>query len=214
MRQRCCISVVGRAVAVPAGQTGGMQDRGSGVVSAPTVSVIMATYQSRFTVERSIRSLLVQTLAPLEIVVVDDGSTDGTPEVLAELARDVAILHVVSSPKNRGVAATLNEAISLARGDYVAIADHDDVCAPQRLEVSAGLLERTGADMTGGQVVGSLRWPLRFATSRFPIDAAGTAQRIAEGGDPLPHITMMVRRDCFERFGVYRSNPRVLPIWN
>lgn len=66
--------------------------------------------------------------------------------------------------------------------------------------------------MTGGQVVGSLRWPLRFAISRFPVDPAGTAQRIVEGTDPLPHTTMMVRRDGFERFGVYRANPRALDL--
>ncbi len=174
----------------------------------PTVSVIMATYQGRSTVERSIRSLVSQTLTPLEIIVVVDGSTDGTAEVLAEMAQEVPNLRVVVRPENRGVVATTNEAISLARGDFVAIADDDDVCAPQRLEVSAGLLERTGADMTGGQVVGRLWWPLRFATSRFPTDPAGTAQCVAEGVDPLPHITMMVRRDGFQRFGTYRPNPR------
>jgi cellulose synthase/poly-beta-1,6-N-acetylglucosamine synthase-like glycosyltransferase len=177
-------------------------------VSPPTVSVIMATYQGRLTVERSIRSLLAQTVAPLEVIVVDDGSTDGTGEVLARLACEAPTLRVVSSPQNRGVPASLNHAISLARGDYVAIADDDDECAPTRLDVSVSLLERTGADMAGGQVIGSLRWPLRFATSRFPIDPAATSQRVVDGADPLPHITMMVRRDGFERFGSYRSVPR------
>jgi hypothetical protein len=124
------------------------------------------------------------------------------------MERDVAILRVVARPANGGVSAALNEAVSLARGDYVAIADDDDVYSPERLAVSVGLLERSGADMIGGQVVGSLQWPLRFATSRFPVDPTGTARRIAEGNDPLPHITMMVRRDGFERFGMYRPKPR------
>jgi glycosyltransferase involved in cell wall biosynthesis len=177
-------------------------------VSAGTVSVIMGTLNGRNTIERSVRSLAAQTREPLEIVVVDDGSTDGTPDVLAELQLEIPNLVVAATPDNRGIPAAYNRALSLASGDYVAISDDDDVCDPRRLQVSADLLDQSGADMTGGQVVGTLRWPLRFAKSRFPTDPAGIAQRIAEGGDPLPHITMMVRRDGFERFGAYRPNPR------
>jgi glycosyltransferase involved in cell wall biosynthesis len=177
-------------------------------VTTSTVSVIIGTHQRCNSIEPCIRSLLDQTLSPLEIIVVDDGSTDGTPEVLTALAREVPNMQVVLQPVNRGVAATLNEAVRHAHGDYVAIADDDDVYLPRRLEASVALLERTGADMVGGQVVGSLRRPLRFAISRFPTSPAGTAQRIAEGNDPLPHITMMVRRDGFERFGGYRSISR------
>jgi len=177
-------------------------------VSPPTVSVIMATYNGRGTVERSVRSLLGQTLPPTEIIIVDDGSTDGTPEVLARLQLEIPNLRVAGTPDNRGAPAALNLAISMAEGDFLAIADDDDVCLPHRLEVSVELLERSGADMAGGQVVGALRWPLRFATSRFPTDPAGTAKRIADGCDPLPHVTMMVRRDGFERFGRYRPSPR------
>jgi cellulose synthase/poly-beta-1,6-N-acetylglucosamine synthase-like glycosyltransferase len=177
-------------------------------VTTSTVSVIIGTYQRCNSIERCIRSLLAQTLAPLEIIVVDDGSTDRTPEVLTAMAREVPNLQVVLHPGNLGVAAALNEAVRHARGGYVAIADDDDVYLPRRLEASVALLESTGADMVGGQVVGSLRGPLRFATSRFPTDPAASAQRIAEGNDPLPHITMMVRRDAFERFGGYRPISR------
>ena len=173
-----------------------------------SVSVVMATLDGIDTVERSLRSLAAQTLAPMEIIVVDDGSTDGTPDLLAALQRTIPNLVVAGTPDNRGFPAALNRAISMASGDFVALADDDDVYLPNRLEVSAELLQRTGADMTGGQVVGALRWPLRFATSRFPTEPAGIAQRIAEGGDPLPHITMMVRRDAYERFGTYRPNPQ------
>jgi len=179
-----------------------------GPVSASTVSVVMGTYNGASEVERSVRSLLAQTLTPKEIVVVDDGSTDDTPAVLRRLALDEPTVTVVSMPKNRGNIAALNLGISVATGDYVAIADDDDVSVPHRLETSLRLIEERDADMVGGQVVGVWRWPLRFATSRFPTDPAGTAERIAGGFDPLPHITMMVRRDRFERFGAYRPNPR------
>lgn len=172
-------------------------------MSTPTVTVAMATYRRPDLVVASVRSLAEQTLAPIEIIVVDDCSGDETLDVLADLQREIPQLRVVSMPENRGASAALNRAISLSTGDYIAIADDDDVCTPRRLELSVDLLERTGADMVGGQVVGTLRWPLRFATSRFPTDAAGIAQRIASGFDPLPHITMMLRRESVARFGDY-----------
>jgi succinoglycan biosynthesis protein ExoO len=165
--------------------------------------VVLATYQRPELVVASVRSLAEQTLAPSEIIVVDDCSGDATLEVLTELQREIPQLRVASMPTNSGASAALNHAFSLATGDYVAVADDDDVCSPRRLEWSVELIERTGADMVGGQVVGILWGPLRFATSRFPTDATAIAQRIASGFDPLPHITMMLRRTSIERFGDY-----------
>jgi glycosyltransferase involved in cell wall biosynthesis len=174
-------------------------------VSRPTVSVVISTYRRPDLLTASVRSVAEQTLAPDEIIVVDDCSGDDTLDALADLRREIPALRVVEMPENRGTAMALDTALSLATGDYVAIADDDDVCAPRRLEWSVELAERTGADMIGGQVVGAMRWPLRFATSRFPTDAEGIARRVASGFDPLPHITMMLRRESIDRFGGYRD---------
>lgn len=178
-------------------------------MSTPTVTVVMATYRRPELVVASVRSLAEQTMAPSEIIVVDDCSGDDTLAVLADLQREIPQLRVVSTPENRGASVALNRAISLSTGDYIAIADDDDVCRPRRLELSVELLERTGADMVGGQVIGALRWPLRFATSRFPTDAEGIRRRIEAGFDPLPHITLMFRRASIDRFGGYREVARV-----
>lgn len=181
-------------------------------MSTPTVSVVMATYRRPQLVAASVRSLVQQTQPPAEIIVVDDCSGDETLDVLAELQHEVPQLVVVAMPENRGVAVALNRGMSMATGDYVAIADDDDVFSPRRLELSVELAERTDADMVGGQVVGSLRWPLRFATSRFPTDTDGIALRIDAGLDPLPHITMMVRRSSIDRFGDYLDVGRGLDL--
>lgn len=180
-------------------------DRAGGGAESPRVSVVIGVLNGADEIARCVESIADQTLPPHEIVVVDDGSTDATPAVLVGLqARwpDVIRLH---AQENRGVAAALNVAASMSTGEFVAVADHDDVFPAHRLATSVELLQRTGADMVGGQVDGTLgRW-LRLSTSRFPTEAHAIAHRIELGFDPLPHITMMVRRDGFDRFGGYRA---------
>lgn len=93
------------------------------------VSVVIAAYNAARTVGLAVASACRQTLPPLEVIVVDDGSTDGT----AEVARCTGCVVCVSQ-ENRGVAAARNVGVRLARGDYVAVLDADDVWLPQRLE--------------------------------------------------------------------------------
>src|SRR5215210_9605146 len=92
----------------------------------------MAVFNGERFVEQAVASVLAQTLADLELVVIDDGSTDGTPELLGELtARDPRV--VVHRHSNRGRTASLNAGVRLARAPLVARLDADDVCLPQRL---------------------------------------------------------------------------------
>lgn len=172
--------------------------------AVPSVSVAITVYNGHGVLTPCVETLAAQDRPPDEIVVIDDGSTDATPAELADLDARFPGLLRVHSQENRGAAAGLNRAISLATGDYVAIADADDVFPAHRLSTSVELAVRTDADMIGGQVVGGLGRRLRLAPSRFPIDDAGTAGRIARGFDPLPHATMMIRSSAVERFGGYR----------
>ena len=87
-----------------------------------TISVIIPTYNyARFLAE-AIDSALGQSYAPLEIIVVDDGSTDATSEVLAAYGDRIRVLR----QKNQGVAMARNAGIAAARGDYLAFLDSDD----------------------------------------------------------------------------------------
>jgi glycosyltransferase involved in cell wall biosynthesis len=174
----------------------------------PSVSVLMPTYRTTKWIRPSLRSLAAQSLRPAEIIVID-ASTDRNHMALTdEAAAEHQGLVTVHRRPHRGSAASLNFGISIASGDYVAIADHDDVYATHRLAVTVELAERTGADLAGGQVTGGLgRW-LRLAPSRFPTDADGIRRRVERGYDPLPHITMLIRRSSIERFGPYRELAR------
>ncbi len=104
----------------------------------PAVSVIVPTYERREAVRRAIASVLAQTFRDFELIVVDDGSRDGTDEGLAALS---PLLRYVRRP-NRGVAAARNAGIRLARGRIVAFLDSDDVWLPHHLSLIVALFDR------------------------------------------------------------------------
>ncbi len=100
--------------------------------ASPLVTIAMPVYNCQRTVARSIRSVLAQTFADWELIIVDDGSTDETLNIVKSFS-DPRI-RVCSHDRNKGIAPRLNESIGLSRGRYYARMDGDDVCYPQRLE--------------------------------------------------------------------------------
>ena len=111
------------------------------MTSAPAVSVVMAVHNGARYVEQAVRSILDQTLADLEFVVVDDGSRDRTPHILETLAGEDSRLRVVAK-EHSGIADSANQGVALARGRYVARMDADDVSLPNRLERQLTEIER------------------------------------------------------------------------
>jgi glycosyltransferase involved in cell wall biosynthesis len=107
---------------------------------SPLVSVIIPAYNAERYIRETIESALAQTYKNLEVVVGDDGSTDGTRAVVEELAaRDPRVKYF--SQKNAGQSAARNLAIAHARGTYVAFLDADDLFLPTKLEEQVGYLE-------------------------------------------------------------------------
>jgi glycosyltransferase involved in cell wall biosynthesis len=96
-----------------------------------TVSVIIPTYNYACFLREAIDSALVQTRPPLEVIVVDDGSTDDTAAVLARYGDRIRVLR----QQNQGVATARNTGIAAARGDYLAFLDSDDAWHPRKLEL-------------------------------------------------------------------------------
>ena len=103
------------------------------------VSVIIPAYNAAPYVVAAVDSALAQTYAPVEIVVVDDGSTDGTAEVLRPYREAGTITYIYQ--KNAGLSSARNTGIRAARGDYVALLDSDDLFLPEKLLRQIGYLE-------------------------------------------------------------------------
>lgn len=125
--------------------------------SKPLVSVVLPVYNGEEYLADAINSILVQTFSDFELIVIDDGSTDGSPKILKEYEhRDPRVLVVVR--ENRGLVTTLNDAIDIASGKWIARMDQDDIALPHRLERQLEWLGSTGADITGS-------WVRRFGSS-------------------------------------------------
>lgn len=116
-----------------------------------TVSIIIPAYQATHTIGECLQSCQQQTRPADEIVVVDDGSTDGTLEMARRFHAGGARLTLVRLEINRGAAAARNIAIRRARGEFVVFVDADDLAPPDRVEVTMGLFCETGAGMIYGQ---------------------------------------------------------------
>ena len=166
----------------------------------PRVSVVMGVRDGAPWVGEAVRSVLVQTLGDLELIVVDDGSTDATPDVLAAI-EDPRLRVERQAPE--GLTRALNRALALARADLVARLDADDVGLPQRLA-------RQHAFLAAHAAVGLL------GTAAREVDAAGREVRVLRPPEddaalrrllirrnPFVHSSVMVRRALLERVGGY-----------
>lgn len=102
--------------------------------SDPLISVTICTYNGEKYLKKTLESVYSQTYRNLEILIVDDGSTDGTRCILEEAIRTDNRIKVFYQ-ENKGFGAARNKCVELAKGDYIAIIDHDDICLPKRLEV-------------------------------------------------------------------------------
>lgn len=120
----------------------------------PLVSALVAAHEAAPFVGAAVGSLLQQSLADLEVLVVDDGSTDGTAEVARAAARADRRVRLMALGRNRGQAAALNAGLAEARGRYLAVLDADDLATPSRLALQVAALEaRPGLVLVGGAAV-------------------------------------------------------------
>ena len=174
----------------------------------PLVSIIMAVYNGADLLNFSIQSIVEQILHNWEFIIVNDGSCDATSEILHKWEMQDRRILTFSNKKNKGLAASLNFAISKAKGKYIARMDHDDVCYRSRLLKQAEFLESTPNVHvlgTGVKVVdqaGSGRYYLYRPEYHEEL-----ARRIF-WENPFYHPTVMVRREFYEIMGGYLERYR------
>jgi len=173
----------------------------------PLVSVLLAAHDDARFLRDAIESVLTQTLADLELLVVDDASTDETPSLLA--AVDDARVTVLRNAEQLGLAASLNLALERAGGKYVARLDADDVALPERLQRQ---VERFAADPRVA-VVGTAVADLDEQGRRGPVHILPSGARPlrwhALFSSPFFHPTVLVERELLERHGL-RYDPEFL----
>jgi glycosyltransferase involved in cell wall biosynthesis len=178
----------------------------------PRVSVIVPTYNcARFLVE-SLDSILAQTVPPDEIVVVDDGSTDDTSEIVARYANRLTIVH----GQHGGLSAARNLGLAHAHGDWIAFHDADDIALPDRLAFQLDFLEQNPHDAVfcnGARMDASAPVPPRLITPSTAAQCSGrrlTAAHLFEGY-PVYFQGALVSRAAFSATGEFDVSLRVQP---
>lgn len=118
---------------------------------SPTISVLLPVYNGEKYLAEAIDSILAQTFTDFELIVINDGSTDGTLANLQHYQTIDTRIRLVSR-ENKGLVATLNEGVNLARGEWLARMDQDDIALPHRFERQLQWLAQTNADICGSWV--------------------------------------------------------------
>ena len=170
----------------------------------PLVSVLFPVYNGAYYLEESIQSILDQTYDNFEIIIIDDGSSDDSTSVIQNFSD--SRIRFYKNETNQGLAATLNRAINLSKGYYLARQDQDDFSLPQRFEKQVGFLEShpdygivgTWAKVRRGTKENErvIEPPTDSLTIKFEL--------LFE--NQFVHSSVMIRKEVFERIGLYSTN--------
>ncbi len=170
--------------------------------STPAVSVIVTVYNGERYLEEALRSILDQSFHDLELVVVDDGSTDGSVDVARAIDDDRM---VVISEGRLGRAEALNRALRETRAPFVALMDADDVSLPQRVERQHEfLVEHPEVGFVGTWFTAVSEAGESLYTKTTLLRDADLRRRFLLG-TPIAGGTTMVRRTVFDRVGTFRE---------
>jgi len=169
----------------------------------PTVSVIIPTYNRAHLIGRSIKSVLSQSYQDFEIIIVDDGSTDNTEEVVSSF-NDERIRYIRHG-ENKGEAAARNMGIRVARGKYIASQDSDDEWLPEKLAKQIELLKNTppkvGVAYTGfWKIENNEKTYIPFS---WVNQKEGDIHKELLKGNFIGSPATLIRRECFKKVGMF-----------
>lgn len=180
------------------------------------VSVTMPVYNAERYVAEAVQSVLAQTHRELELIIVDDGSTDGTLAILQRLAAQDPRIRL-SSRANRGISATRNECLAQARGEFIAVLDADDVAMPDRFDRQVQYLrDHPDCLCVGGAIQEIDEQGRELIQTRFPTEDSAIQESALSAGPSLCHSAVLMRREAVERVGGYReevSSAEDLDLW-
>lgn len=176
---------------------------------SPRVSVILPVYKGAEVVGGAITSIIEQTFTDWELIAIDDGGLDNSFEVLQDFAAQDSRIRPYQNPKNIGQSATLNRAIRLARGEYIAIQEQDDFSMPDRLESQVAVLDEH-PDVCA--VSGVSEWldddlkpfnhvpGMLLRGEQFPQEPREMFEFLYVEGNKFVNAAAMYRKEALERF--------------
>lgn len=186
----------------------------------PKVSVIMAVHNGEAYLREAVESILNETFADFEYIIIDDGSTDSTPRILTSYTD--SRIRLLPNEHNIGLTRSLNRGLEAAQGEYIARMDADDISLPLRFEKQVAYLD-------SHPEVGLLATNIQFVNERGKLLFDGRPMHSSARSsiylkwallwqNPLPHATVMIRRSLLTKTGLI-YDPTVLvgqdyDLWN
>ncbi len=175
----------------------------------PTIiSVIMPTHNDQDYLEGSILSILNQTYSNFEFIIIDDASKDGTDDIVAKYGKLDNRIVAIKNSENIGLAASLNKGLKVARGEWIARMDGDDISHPKRFEIQMDCLQNrdliylgTGTELIDretGKFVKNFNEPLTHGAIAWKLGYASA----------FVHATTIGRKDAILKAGGYNPNYR------
>lgn len=172
------------------------------------VSILMPIYNSEKYLQKCLNSILSQTHVNLEIICVDDCSTDGSAKILKKAAKRDKRIVTIRNKTNLGIARSLNKAIAVSKGKYLARMDSDDVSLKRRIEVQLRFMENNhDVDVLGSSSYSLTKYGYFSKNMTFSSDAELKVQMLFE--NPFIHPTVMFRAHSLRNFGnIYDENEK------
>jgi len=182
------------------------------MMKTPKVSVIIPAFNSEQFIEETINSILKQTYKDFEIIVVDDGSKDGTPEVLEKYKDNLVYVR----KKNEGISLARNQGIKRARGEYIAFIDHDDLWLPEKLRKQVALLEsdkNIGLCYSDAYVIDENKKRNNRLFEISPPQSGMVRERLFKENF-IPILTAVVRRSVIDKTGLFDPKYKIAEDWD
>ena len=169
----------------------------------PQVSVVIPVWNGERYLREAIASIIAQSFRDFELIVVDDGSTDGSAEIAGEFANDPRVS--VIRQTNAGVVSARNAGLRAARAELVAFLDSDDIARPNRLAKQVAYLNsRPEIGAVGSYITYFDGKKGPFRTHEFPVGSSRVAEAL-EAGNPLAQPAVMLRKSMAIAVGGYRE---------
>ena len=169
------------------------------------LSVIMPVYNAEKHIGEAVSSILNQTFGEFEFIIIDDCSTDSSYELLQCFAKDDGRIKLYRNIKNSKISYTLNRAMRIASGEYIARMDADDISLPERFSVQLEYLDNHRHVSLVGASVYYIDDSGNPVGCRDSICGSSLIESIIELRSPIAHPTWMFRRKEFEKIGGYRE---------
>ena len=160
------------------------------ILTFPKVSVILPVYQGEKTVKMAVKSIIKQTYKNIELIIINDGSTDGTEQIILKMMEKYSQIRYIKNEENRGVYFSRNIGIKESTGDFITMQDADDISDNYRIEKSVQHIIQGGFEfiLANGQYIrelGSEVSPVRVTMATF-----------------------MCGKDFFEKYGLYDEDTK------